>query len=166
MKTVKYLTLLTMSILTLSSEDKLQLDFKKDNTEYYCAYVSYLKLTMDEPIRSLERFKERIIYLEKLDPKEDAKHIKNYNTKFYVGKDYDANYYKVVSKNNRKVVYGYSMQTNKLKELIKLNKKGWIESKQMFEGESNQTKECHWTYHKKEKMMIITQLSHLNPSNN
>ena len=157
MKIVRNFILLTMSIFTLSCADKLQLDLENSDAKYYyCAYVSYLKLTMDGPIRSLERFNERIGYLDKLDPKEDAKHIKNYDTKFYVGKDYDANYYKVVSENNKKVVYGYSMLTNKLKELIKLNEKGWIESKQMFEGEFNQIKECHWTYDKKEKMMIIT----------
>ena len=139
MKIVIYLTLLTMSVLTLSYADKLQLDLKKSDAKYYyCAYEGYLKLVMDGPIRSLERFKERIIYLEKYFPKKDA------------------NYYKVVSENNRKVVYGYSMRTNKLKELIILNEKGQIESKKEFQGESNQTKECHWRYDKKEKMMTIT----------
>jgi len=144
MKIVRNFILLTMSIFTLSCADKLQLDLENSDAKYYyCAYVSYLKLTMDGPIRSVERFNERIIYLDKFIPKDNSKY-------------YDANYYKVVSKNNKKVVYGYSMRTNKLKELIKLNEKGWIESKQMFEGKSNQTKECHWTYDKKEKMMIVT----------
>jgi len=128
MKVMNYYILIIMSITVFGCRGKKDVSFKHNNTMYYCAYVNYLKFVLENPIRSLEDFEFKKEDLNSIAPKGDA------------------NYYKVVSKNNKKIVYAYSIKTNKLKEMITLNEKGWIDSKKIFDNLSKQIKECKWSY--------------------
>jgi len=120
--------ILTLLILVFGCTPKENVSFKHNNKMYYCAYVNYLKLVLENPIISSEDFEFKKEDLNGISPKGDA------------------NYYKVVSKNSKKIVYVHSMKTDKLKEMITLNEKGWIESKKIFDNSSKQIKECKWTY--------------------
>ena len=136
MRIVKYLVLL-LFVFTISYADREQLDLKKDNIKYYyCAYTSYLKFIIENPIYSLDNFEKRRNYLNKLSPKSDA------------------NYYKIVSENNN-TIYGYSIRTNELRELITLNEKGWIKSKKEFKEDLILKRVCKWKYKLEENRITI-----------
>jgi len=123
--------ILPLLILVFGCTPKEDVSFKHNNTMYYCAYTSYLKMVFEHPVnskQSLGDFEFHKKLLNEISPRGDA------------------NYYKVVSKNSKKIVYVHSMKTDKLKEMINLNEKGWIESKKIFDNSSKQIKECKWTY--------------------
>ncbi len=125
-------------ILFLGCTPKEDVNFKY-NKMYYCAYANYLELIFEHPIGSIGDFKSKKKLLNEISPKGDA------------------NYYEVVSKNNKKIVYVHSIKTNKLKEIIILNKKGWIDSKKIFDNSLKQIKECTWSYSSEKGNMIVHQ---------
>jgi len=134
MKILKYSILL----LTVGCMEKENISFKNSRM-YYCSYVNYLKFILENPITSLDDFEFMKKSLNEIAPKGDA------------------NYYKIVSKNNKKIVYVHSIKTDKLKEMIILNEKSWIDSKKIFDSSSKQIKECKWSYFSKKGNMTVTQ---------
>jgi len=135
-----------VSILFFGCTPKEDISFNHNTKEssklYYCAYVNYLELVLSHPIDSVSSIGNFEFMKESLNE---------------IAPKGDANYYKVVSRDNKKIVYVYSMKTDKLKEMITLNEKDWIDSKKIFDGSSKQIRACKWSYLSEEGNMTITQ---------
>jgi len=139
MKKMNYFKLIVL-LSTLSCADELKIHLHENNTTYY--YCAILERGLDfailNPITSMNDFKKKKIILEKDFPKNDA------------------NYFKVVSKNKKKILYGYSMRTNKLMKKIELDENGKLKFLKEFEYDSNKTKECFWSYAVSNRRLIST----------
>lgn len=149
MKITIYCVLILSSILSVTFSDTIKFSLKeKDTNYYYCAILEGgIDFKILNPINSLSDFKREKKFLEKISPKEDA------------------NYYKVVSEKYQKILYGYSMKTHTLKELIKLDEKGRLKYKKIYQYNLNQTKECYWEYKVTDKTLISIEICDDNSKN-
>ena len=120
---------------------KEPLNFQNKNTKYYyCAFIGAgVDFNIDNKINSNEEFNKNIDFLNKREA------------------DRDANYYKVTHINQQIILHGYSMKERELREIIKLDEKERISYKKTFNTQTNETKECHWNYESKEKLLTSTE---------
>ncbi len=120
---------------------KEPLNFKDKNAEYYyCAFVGYgTDFNIANKINSIEEFNKNIKWLNKM------------------GSNSDANYYKVANLNQQIILHGYSMKKRELREIIKLDTKERVSYKKTFKPQTNGTKECHWNYESKDKLLTSTE---------
>ena len=141
MKIIIYL-ILTIFSLTFSFSDAIKFaSEEKDVSYYYCAILEGgIDFKILNPINSLSDFTREKKFLEKIFPKRDA------------------NYYKLITKKHQNILYGYSMRTNKLKELIKLDENGRLKYKKTYQYDLNQTKECFWKYETNNKILISSEI--------
>jgi len=128
-------------VITLGCSNKGKINLSDKNSEYYyCAYLAdAIDFQIYNKVNSINEFNN---YLNTLDKR---------------GDNIDANYYKIIKKNTKTMLYGYSMKTNKLRELIILdNKTKRLLSQKTFEPYGYKDKKCQWSYNHVNSKLIST----------
>ena len=112
----------------------------KNEKYYYCAYLAdAIDFQISNKINSIKEFDE---YVNELKKQED---------------NVDANYYKIIKKNTKTMLYGYSMKTNELREVMILNSKNKrLLSRKTFKPYGNKDKRCQWSYNNLNNKLIST----------
>ena len=153
MKITKYIFLAILLIINFSCmnrKENLKLNLENKNSEYY--YCAVLEAGIDfnimHKILSIDKFNQNISILKTLEPNNDA------------------NYYKLEKEDDKIILHGYSMITNELRELIKVeNKTRRLLYTKIFKPNSSKTKECYRTYVNKGKTMTSIELCDDNTKN-
>ena len=131
MKRILELGLLS-SLAFTACTNQIKPNFDDRNSQYYyCAILEAgISFNIMNKIGSNSNFNQNLNFLDKLEPKRDA------------------NYYKVIQKDKKIFLYGYSMRTHQLKELITVNaENNRLLYTKKLNSNLDKNRECYWTYH-------------------